>query len=606
MKRFAIVLAWALALLLGLEVAPIYERLFAAFPPYIAGDYPAQILGETPAPTAYWHLGEASGDVADSSTNAYASTAANLTYGSAGAIASYSNNAITSNGTSSSVSLTSTSALNNDRTDPLTVEAWVYPNITRSGGSKDYCIAAKMQSSVPFTGWSVCLTWTTTKTILQIFKISVFNINHLYATGTTDIANGAWSHIAITLDATGRTSGLRFYINGIPDGVNIGADTLTVGSTTNSVSATIFNRNGINFFNGRIDELAIWNGTALTKAQVNNHYLYGIADVSVTQVNAVPVIYTADWGGDSDDIIDTHLLAWLSKAGYLSLIGVTGESNVDAAAQGLETHLQLMGISGVPIGQYQGSTASPDYFATTFRNHYVPLAQRRARSTYPSGVTVMRQALFAAANNSVVVVANGLGVNLAALLASASGDDGINVTGLTLVSTKVKALYWAAGIYPSGSEYDFTAAPAEGNAVVTTWPTTVPIIFVGIELAGDTAPYSIVTGTAIDTNFAAEYPTRYAFDTWATAVGATPSDGRPAWGQLTIIAAVMGMRDWFGYIGKDGTNTVNAGTGANSWAATPHVGHSYLQVTPAAYSTFVTWINARLYTSLRPALLKVR
>lgn len=604
MKRFAIVLVWALALLLGLEVAPIYERLFAAFPPYIAGDYPAQILGETPAPTAYWHLGEVSGDVADSSTNAYASTAANLTYGSAGAITSYSNNAITSNGTSSSVSLTSTSALNNDRTDPLTVEAWVYPAITRSGGSVDYCIASKMQASGNFTGWAVCLVWTTTKTVIQIFKIGVFPVTYLYATGTTDIPNGAWAHIAVTLDATGRTAGLKFYINGVPDGVNTGADTLLSGSTTNSVSATLCGRNGIKFFNGRIDELAIWNGTALTKAQVNNHYLYGIADVSVTQVNAVPVIYTADWGGDSDDIFDTHLLAWLSKAGYLSLIGVTGESNVDAAAQGWDTHLKLMGVTTL-FGSYQGSTASPDYFATAFRNHYVPLAQRRARSTYPSGVTVMRQALFAAANNSVVIVANGLGVNLADLLASASGDDGINVTGLTLVSTKVRALYWAAGIYPNGSEYDFTAAPAEGNAVVTTWPTTVPIIFVGIELAGDTAPYNIVTGTAIDTNFTADYPTRYAFDTWAATVGATPSDGRPAWGQLTIIAAVMGMKDWFGYIGKNGTNTVNAGTGANSWAATPQIGQSYLGTT-VANATFVTWINARLYTSLRPTLMSAR
>lgn len=582
--------------------------LTAAFPPYIAGDYPAQILGETPAPTAYWHFGEASGNVVDSSTNAYASTAANLTYGSAGAITSYSNNAITGNGTTSSVTLTSTTALNNDRTDSLTVEAWIYPNVTRSAGFASYCIAGKMQGSGNFAGWAFELNWNNvaSKTQLQLFKINVFPVTYLSANGTADIPNGAWVHVAVTIDATGRASGTRFYINGIPDAVSSTADTLTSGSTTNSVSATLFQRTGIQTFNGRIDELAVWNGTVLTKAQINNHYLFGIADQSLTQANAVPVLYDGDWGGDADDVFDTHLMAWLVKSGYASLIGMTNTEDVDAAAQGMQTHLQLMGVSGVPIGQFQGTNTSPDGYATTFRNHYVALAQRRSRTTYSSGSTIMRQALFAAANSSVVMIANGPGTNLAALLASASGDDGINVTGINLVSTKVKALYWAAGIYASGSEYDFTFDPTSGNAVVTTWPTSVPIVFVGIELAGSTPPYNIVTGTATDTNLAADYPTRYAYDTWCAGIGSQPvTDGRPAWGQLTIMAAVLGLRDWFGYIGQDGTNTVNAGTGANSWAATPHVGQSYLGTT-VANSTFVAWINARLYASPRPQFVRAR
>ena len=102
-------------------------------------------------------------------------------------------------------------------------------------------------------------------------KLNYNNGTIVQSTGT--ISTGAWTHVGVTFDGSG---GVSFYINGSSAGTATAAST----NPTNTGAVTIAKAFNGNYFNGKIDELAIFN-SALSSSNITSIYNSGVpADIS--------------------------------------------------------------------------------------------------------------------------------------------------------------------------------------------------------------------------------------------------------------------------------------------------------------------------------------
>lgn len=281
----------------------------------------------------------------------------------------------------------------------------------------------------------------------------------------------------------------------------------------------------------------------------------------------VSLILDTDLSSDIDDAGDIAVCATYHRMGFLDLIGVVIDTTASKAAGAAEAILSSRGMAGLPIGTYQpGSAFNPGNPAV--QNNYTdwiydnyPHSGVGLSASQPSSTTVYRQ-LLADADEPVTILLTGFMSALDALLDSAA--DGISpLTGVELVEEKVAALYSVTGIWPTGSEFNFTQAPAISNSCLAAWPTSVPLIFVGIEI-GNAAGAS---GTTLTTALPVGDVVRAAYNR------AGYTNGRTCWGQIGVVALA---EDEGGFSRVRGTAAVNASTGANSFTAGAAGPHYYL------------------------------
>jgi hypothetical protein len=88
--------------------------------------------------------------------------------------------------------------------------------------------------------------------------------NGTIAQSSGTISTGAWTHVAVTFDGAGSVA---FYINGSSAGTASAATT----NPTNAQAVDLGRAYNGNYFNGKMDEVAIFNST-LTSAQISNIY----------------------------------------------------------------------------------------------------------------------------------------------------------------------------------------------------------------------------------------------------------------------------------------------------------------------------------------------
>lgn len=214
------------------------------------------------APLSYFKMNETAGVLADSigGVNMTPQNAAGFTYGAAsvpaatyGAItltpaqATSFGTAVTSSGTSIFNNTTSNNALNT-LPAPLTVMAWVKPNVTTitqrilsgSGGDGN--------------GWGYGLIAGGNQRFTT-YGVTDYN----QAAGTTAVA-GAWQHVAVSF--TGTTA--NFYVNGNLVDTKTGSN---FGANTSEVYALFGQANATESFAGTVDEVKVFN-TALTQPQI--------------------------------------------------------------------------------------------------------------------------------------------------------------------------------------------------------------------------------------------------------------------------------------------------------------------------------------------------
>jgi hypothetical protein len=226
--------------------------------------YSSEVLADTPI--GYWRLGDASGTtMTDSSGNSRNGTYANSpTLGTTGLLTSDSDTAVTfASASSQSASVPDDNSL--DNLTAITVEAWIKP------------------STVSGTPLIVNRDTSTVRSFQ--FRLNAGKLEFLKTTGTivtaasaSTLSTGTVYHVAAVYNGTD----IRLYINGVLDGTPASA-TGGMGIITRPLEIGV--RAGTNFFNGVIDEVAVY-GTGVSATRIAAHYAAGTA-VSVTGTLAV-------------------------------------------------------------------------------------------------------------------------------------------------------------------------------------------------------------------------------------------------------------------------------------------------------------------------------
>jgi hypothetical protein len=201
----------------------------------------------------------------------------------------------------------------------------------------------------------------------------------------------------------------------------------------------------------------------------------------------------------------------------------------------------------------------------------------RSATNFPPAYKVMRQVL--AHRRAVEIIATGQLNNVADLLRSPA-DEISALTGAEMVSNSVSRVVCMGGQYPSGKEYNFYTYPTAAVYAISHMPANVPIVFAGFELGQSGNP---LTNRVID--LPADWLNRMATTNpvYMVFTNICGGAGRPAWDSLACLYAVCvaDTNGWFSRV--QGSNYVDAASGANSFTAASGPGYKdfYLTIDPA-------------------------
>jgi hypothetical protein len=299
----------------------------------------------------------------------------------------------------------------------------------------------------------------------------------------------------------------------------------------------------------------------------------------------VNIIIDSDMAPSVDDVGD-HAVMWgLANRGEVNVLAEICSSANDFSAPLMHAIATYYGHPNVPIGAHQGSSPTLENSATS--NYTQQMVSKfgipnDTRANYPDAVTVYRQALANAPDNSVYIVANGYWQPLQGLLQS-QADSISPLTGVQLVSKKVVMLVPGAGFFPSGNEHDMRVDADAASFVYANWP--VQTVNVGVEVS-----QGVATGPDFSSSTTTD-PIK------ASYIQFNGGNAVPGFGQMPLLFAVRGLGSNFTVAGFNGQTTIENSSqqtpGQNNWFQTPQVGDSYL----AAQAS-----NAQLEAILNPLL----
>jgi hypothetical protein len=249
MKARRLILGASLALLLA--AFPGVSPAAAACPAPTTG-YPGTVMG-TSGLAAYWRLGETSGTTACDATGVNSGTyQGGYSLGAPGGIGGDSNTAVSFDGNTGQVSVPDSSSL--DTGDAFSIEAWVKRSSPSSGVWE--VIVSKQSGS-----WLLMFD-ESDRLVLRRAKYS----NVAYSVARVTDTN--WHYVA----ATKNGGAVNLYIDGKASNGTISNSAMT----DNTSPLAIGQSNASSFFDGTIDELAVYR-SVLTPSQIAAHYNAGVA-----------------------------------------------------------------------------------------------------------------------------------------------------------------------------------------------------------------------------------------------------------------------------------------------------------------------------------------
>jgi len=247
----------------GLAGALLFSLILGALAgtaPGAATSYRDTVLADAPA--GYWRLGETSGLIAaDASPNAlHGSYKGGVTLGVAGAIAGDTDGAARFDGSNDRVVVNDPASGALDfGTGDFSAEAWI-----ATTGTGDQSIVGK-RSSGPY--WYMVVT-DDAGHVGQLRATLNDGAGSRSVYSTVRIDDGGWHHVAARFD---RNSGIFLYVDGAASGSWLGAK---AGSVSNSSALQIGKVSGGIYFNGDIDEVAVYPGL-LPLASIQARYAAG-------------------------------------------------------------------------------------------------------------------------------------------------------------------------------------------------------------------------------------------------------------------------------------------------------------------------------------------
>jgi purine nucleosidase len=293
----------------------------------------------------------------------------------------------------------------------------------------------------------------------------------------------------------------------------------------------------------------------------------------------VPLVFDTDICGDCDDVLALGMIHALESRGVCRLVAVTVSADHALAAPFVDAVNTFYGRGQVPIGVVRPAGVVSD-------SKYLALADARddGRARYPhrlalgkdapGATAVLRAALAAQPDGSVVVVQVGFSTNLARLLDSAP-DDRSPLGGEALVRQKVQRLSLMAGAFRpiDGNgryrEYNVAQDVPSARTLAARWPT--PMEWSGFEI-GVALPYPAVS-IERDYGYVPHHPLAEAYVRFMP-----PPHNRPTWDLTSVLQAAYPDRGYFD-LSRPGTVVVEP-DGVTRFAPDPAGRHRYLVLKP--------------------------
>ena len=253
------------------------------------------------------------------------------------------------------------------------------------------------------------------------------------------------------------------------------------------------------------------------------------------------IILDCDMGSSTDDLFALMMLYRYMDMKRCNLIGVVVDRMGKANADVVDVMNNFYGYPDIPIGLETQGVKTPHVFITYHNAPYgrtteaEPMFKRSVGDdgTYMEGYKLYRKLLAEQPDKSVTIASIGFVTSLARLLESGP-DEYSSLTGVELVSRKVKEIYAMGGVFGEAVEpdYNFKAAIDFSLKFFELLPKDVDIIFSPGEV-GDPLDYRPETVIA-DMNWTDTHPIKWIYQFLNC------DTGQKMWDPQAVINAVEG------------------------------------------------------------------
>jgi inosine-uridine nucleoside N-ribohydrolase len=282
--------------------------------------------------------------------------------------------------------------------------------------------------------------------------------------------------------------------------------------------------------------------------------------------NTVSIIFDSDLGPDYDDVGALAFLHAMADSGKVEILATIASNKHELVAPSIEVINTYFGRPELPLGapKTEGvNIGSSQHWADSIVAKYPH--KINATSDVEDAVTVYRKILTSQPDNSVTIVTVGFLTNMSNLLKSQA--DGISpLSGMDLVSKKVKKLVSMAGGFPEGREFNIFSDSTASEYVFNNWPGE--IIFTGFEIG-----WAIRTGLRLIKSDITNSPVK---DVFRISIPMSEEDknGRMSWDETAVLIGVYGTEGFFDTVrGK----IIVLPDGSNRWENNPEGKHVYVK-----------------------------
>ncbi len=144
-----------------------------------------------------------------------------------------------------------------DRESAVSYGGWVHPTSADAG-----VVIARMNDAAAFRGWDLYLAGG----LVYVHLVHQWEQNAIRVNTQAPMPLNAWSHVLVSYDGSGKAAGVRVYVNGKSQPLQVTHDTLT-GTLTTSTPTFLGQRNPGARFRGMLDDIRCYH-RALPAAEV--------------------------------------------------------------------------------------------------------------------------------------------------------------------------------------------------------------------------------------------------------------------------------------------------------------------------------------------------
>ena len=262
--------------------------------------------------------------------------------------------------------------------------------------------------------------------------------------------------------------------------------------------------------------------------------------VSLASADGPLLIYDTDFRSDVDDVGGLATANALADLGMLELAGVVASTTGPYVVGAIDAVNTYYSRDDVPVGLIApdpnlDTTRGNDDFAPILANTQLFISSQ-TNATAPISTDLYRQLLYDAPDDSVKIVVVGGQTAIHRLMQTGANynDDGIGMTGMDLIQSRVSELVLMAGNFSNfnHAEFNVTLDVNAAQQVARNWPS--PIVYSGFEVGSTIMTGSALTDPEIN-------PVARAYEAYRGTDGGSGTIGdRQSWDQTAVLYAAAG------------------------------------------------------------------